>query len=262
MPTFLSADPNAPTPTSRQRTWLFAALRAHDGLMPLGVPLRSLSLMRERGWLKAVPATDDDPQQLRHEVTPEGRFALLSVGKADALLSVLVSAEPGLLKLPVQQQILNSLVREGLVTRLTRHGEQDEDQEQFPYITNLGRLLVGLPQADTTPAGDYLLAALAAKGITAGVERDSSGNTRVVYRDGDIHAQFFREVWNPGFYTYSARHPSWMHNKPWTALITYGTDGAVEKHLPNDLGVQEESARMAASFAAWLTAGDDDAFTA
>lgn len=55
MSTFLAADPNAPAPTSRQRTWLFAALRADDGLMPPGVPLRSLNLMRERGWLKRAP---------------------------------------------------------------------------------------------------------------------------------------------------------------------------------------------------------------
>ncbi|MFD7620079.1 hypothetical protein [Streptomyces sp. NPDC059802] len=262
MSTFLAADPNAPAPTSRQRTWLFAALRADDGLLPLGVPLRSLNLMRERGWIKSAPATDADPLQARHELTPEGRFALLSVGKADALLSVLVSTEPGRIERPVQQQILDSLIREGLACRLTRCGEQDSDREQFTYITNLGRRLVALPEVDDTPAGDYLVAAFAAKGITVDVESDSAGDTRVVYRLGDVEARFFREVWNPGHYTYSARHPAWMHNKPWTALITYGADEAVEKHLPNGLGVEEESARVAAAFTAWLTDRDDAAFAA
>ncbi|MFG2210548.1 hypothetical protein [Streptomyces sp. NPDC048638] len=262
MPMSLAADPNAPAPTARQRTWLFAALRADDGLMPLGVPHRSLDLMRERGWLKTAPATDDDPLQIRHQLTPGGRFALLSVGKADALLSVLTSTEPGRIEKPMQRQILTSLLREGLVCRLTRRGEQDQDDEQFTYITTLGRRLVGLPDEDATPAGDYLVAAFTEKGLTVAVETDRNGDTRVVYRLGDIEARFFREVWNPGFYTYSVRHPAWMHDKPWTALITYGADGAVEKHLPNGLGVQKESARMAAAFTAWLADRDDAAFTA
>ncbi|GGU49413.1 hypothetical protein [Streptomyces violascens] len=262
MPTSLAAGPNAPAPTARQRTWLFAALRADDRLMPLGVPHRSLDLMRERGWLQFAPATDDDPLRARHVLTAAGRFALLSVGKADALLSVLTSSEPGRIERPVQQQILTSLLREGLVCRLSRRGEQGEDQEQFTYISNLGRRLVGLPEVDTTPASDYLVAAFAAQGITVAVESDSVGDTRVVYRLGDLEARFFREVWNPGHWTYSARHPSWMHDKPWTALITYSADGAVEKHLPNGLGVKEESVRLAAALTAWLTDRDDAAFAA
>ncbi|KOU50121.1 hypothetical protein [Streptomyces sp. WM6378] len=262
MPVSLATDPNTPGPTARQRTWLFAALRADDGLMPLGVPHRSLDLMRERGWLQFAPATDDDPLQARHVLTAAGRFALLSVGKADALLSVLTSAEPGRIERPVQRQILTSLLREGLVRRLSRRGEQGEGQVQFTYITNLGRRLVGLPEVDDTPASDYLVAAFAAKGITVAVESDSCGDTRVVYRLGDMEARFFRKVWNPGHDTYSARHPSWMHDMPWTALITYSGDGAVEKHLPNGLGIKEESARMAAALADWLADRDDAAFAA
>ncbi|MCX4826547.1 hypothetical protein OG883_43705 [Streptomyces sp. NBC_01142] len=260
MPTFLAADPNTPPPNARQRTWLLAALRAADGLLPVGVPTRSLNVLRERGWITTAPAGDDDPMLIRHKITPAGRFALLSVAKADALLSTLVSVEPGRIEAPVQERILDSLVREGLVTRLTRRGQQAEDEEQHPYITNLGRRLVSLPEADDTPAGDYLLAALATSGLEARVETDSNGDSRIVYRRGDVEALFYREVWNPGFYTYSARHPAWMHTKPWTALVTHAED-TVEEHMPSGLGVQEESARMAASFAAWLTHRDDRAFT-
>ncbi|MET9779282.1 hypothetical protein ABZ023_34420 [Streptomyces sp. NPDC006367] len=262
MPTFLHADSHAPAPNARQRTWLLAALRAADGLLPVGVATRSLNVLRERGWITTAPAGDDDAEPVRYKITPAGRFALLSVAKADALLSTLVSAEPGRIESPVQGRILNSLVREGLVTRLTRRGQQTEGEEQHPYITNLGRRLVGLPEVDDTPAGDYLVAALAAHGLEARVETDHSGDSRVVYRSGDVEALFYREVWNPGHYTYSARHPAWMHNKPWTALIAYGADQAVEKHLPNGLGVQEESARMADAFTAWLADRDDAAFSA
>jgi hypothetical protein len=261
MPTFLAADPNAPAPNSRQRTWLLVALRAAGGLLPLGVPTRSLNVLRERGWITTAPADDTDPTDVRHQITPAGRFALLSVAKADALLSVLVSVDPGRIEAPVKERTLNSLIREGLVTRLTRRGEQTEGQEQHPYITNLGRRLVSLPEADNTPAGDYLVAALAASGLEASVESDSDGDTRVVYRNGDIEALFFREVWNPDGYTYSARHPAWMHTKPWTALVTHAED-TLEKHMPDGLSIQEESARMAASFTAWLNHRDDHAFTA
>ncbi|MFE7485063.1 hypothetical protein [Streptomyces sp. NPDC057552] len=262
MPTFLAADPHAPAPNALQRTWLLAALRAADGLLPAGVSTRSLNVLRERGWITTAPARDDDGEFVRYKITPAGRFALLSVAKADALLSTLVAVEPGRIEAPVQERILNSLVREGLVVHLTRRGQQAEGEEQHPYLTNLGRRLVGLPEVDDTPAGDYLLAALAAHGLEAGVETDDHGDSRVVYCSGDVEALFYREVWNPGHYTYSARHPAWMHTKPWIALITYGADEAVEKHLPNGLGVQEESARMAGAFTAWLADRDDAAFAA
>ncbi|WP_329020506.1 hypothetical protein [Streptomyces sp. NBC_01601] len=261
MPTFLATNPDAPAPNPRQRAWLLAALRAAGGLLPLDVPTRSLNVLRERGWIRTAATGDGEPGGIRYKITPDGRFALLSVAKADALLSVLVSVEPSRIEAPVKERTLNSLIREGLVAHLTRRGEQVEGQEQYPYITNLGRRLVGLPEGDDTPASDHLVAAFAAKGLDVSVETDSSGDTRVVYRDGDVEALFFREVWNPDGYTYSARHPSWMHNKPWTALVTYSTEGVVEKHLPSDLGAKEESARMAASFAAWLTDRDDGAFT-
>ncbi|MFF9785695.1 hypothetical protein [Streptomyces nigrescens] len=261
MPTFLATDPNAPAPNRNQRAWLLATLRAADGLLPMSVPDRSLNVLRERGWITTVPARDDDTTNVRHTITSQGRLCLLSVAKADALLSVLTSTESGRIETPVQERILSSLIREDLVTYLTRRGEQAEGQEQHPYITNLGRRLVGLPEVDDTPASDYLVAALAAHGLDADVETDGDGDTRVVFRQGDVEARFYREVWNPGHYTYSARHPVWMHTKPWTALVTYADDGAVEKLLLNDLGIQEESARMAASFATWLTDRDDDAFT-
>ncbi|MBQ0890685.1 hypothetical protein KBZ94_38195 [Streptomyces sp. RM72] len=262
MPTFLAADTHAPAPNALQRTWLLAALRAADGLLPVGVATRSLNVLRERGWITTAPARDDDAEFTRYKITPAGRFALLSLAKADALLSTLVSVEPGRIEAPVQERILNSLVREGLVINLTRRGQQAEGEEQHPYLTNLGRRLVGLPEVDDTPAGDYLLAALAANGLEAAVETDHKGDSRVVYRSGDVEALFYREVWNPGHYTYSALHPAWMHTKPWTAQITHDAGEALEKHLPNGLGVQEESARMAGAFAAWLADRDDAAFAA
>ncbi|MEW1760410.1 hypothetical protein AB0393_28350 [Streptomyces cyaneofuscatus] len=262
MTTYLAADPTAPAPTSRQRAWLLAALRADDGLLPLDVPDGSRRLMRERGWISVIPVVDD-PLPTRHKITSAGRLALLSVGKADALLSVLTSVDPGRIEKPVQRQILSSLIREGLVCRLTRRGDPAPDQERFPYITNLGRRLVGLPEENTIPACNYLIAAFAERGVSVAVETDRNGDCRVVHRAQGaqgFEARFYREVWNPGFYTYSARHPAWMHNKPWTALITYGTDGAVEKHLPNGLGIEKESAVLADAFTAWLADRDDAAF--
>ncbi|MER6126555.1 hypothetical protein ABT173_28850 [Streptomyces sp. NPDC001795] len=260
VPTFMAANPATPAPTRQQREWLLAALRDADRLLPEGIAPRSLDLMRERKWITTAPAADEN-SGLRNRLTDHGYFALLSIPKANALMSVLVSQEPGRIETAVQERTLASLVREGLVTMLTRRGEQDPDQEQHPYITNLGRRLIGLPEVDETPASEYLIAALAEHGITAHVraERAEYGNTQVAYRRKNVEALFYRTIWNPGHYNHSATHPAWMHDKPWTGVINQGGH-YLEKNLPNGLGLKEESARMAAAFAAWLDSRDDSAF--
>ncbi|TLQ39283.1 hypothetical protein [Streptomyces marianii] len=261
VPTFL-APAGAPAPTRLQRAWLLAALRDQGGLLPPGIRTRSLNVMLDRDWIKIAPAGVDGATDVRYKITPGGRFALLSAAKAGVLLSVLVSSEPGRIEAAAQEKTLGSLIRDGLVTRLARHGEHAEGQEQHLYITNLGRRLVGLPEVDETPASDYLVAAFAANGLDVSVETDSDGDTCVVYQQGDVEAAFFREIQTPGFgWNYSARHPAWMHTKPWAALVSH-TGGVLEKRLPSGIGIKEESARMAASFAAWLTDRDDSAFTA
>ncbi|MEO3976799.1 hypothetical protein [Streptomyces sp. CAU 1734] len=261
VPTFLAPDPDAPVPNLRQRAWLLAALRAADGLLPPGVPTRSLNVLRQRGWFTTAPAADDGPLLIRYRITPKGRYALLSPAKATALLSVLTSTEPGRIDTMVQDRILASLLREGLAVQLTRHGERTGNRELHPHITNLGRRLVGLPEADDTPASDHLIAALASYGLSAGVETDSLDNTYVVYRCRGVEAQFFREVWNPDGYTYSARHPSWMHSKPWTARLIH-SGVVVERRPPGGLDVLQASARLALSLVTWLADRNDCAFTA
>ncbi|WP_327359684.1 hypothetical protein [Streptomyces sp. NBC_01304] len=249
------------TPTSRQRSWMLAALRDRALILPETVNSRSLVLMRSREWIEPVPA-EQGPHKFR--LTFLGRFALLSVPKAHALLSAQSPADrhPGRLTFNASAMTLKPLISERLVVMLDRHGEQRAGREEHPYITNLGRRIVELPEADETEAGQYLTDAFAEAQIPVSVERDNDGNTRVVYRRDGVVAQFYREVWNPDGYTHSVRHPAWMHTKPWTALVTYGTDGAVEKNLLNHLGLPTESAQMATSFAAWLRDRDDDAFEA
>ncbi|WP_127452895.1 hypothetical protein [Streptomyces sp. B29(2018)] len=261
MPTFLAADPPAPAPNALQRTWLLAALRAADGLLPAGVSTRSLNVLRERGWITTAPARDDDAEFVRYKITPAGRIALLSGAKADALLSTLVAVEPGRIEAPVQERILNSLVREGLVVHLTRRGKQDEDQEQYPYITNLGRRLVGLTEVDSTPSDTYLIDAFAQHGIRVCVETDEDGNTQIAYREKGVEALFYRPIDSPGRSMHSATHPAWMHASPWYGFLDHRGD-YLEMHLPNNPNLKEGSARMAASFAAWLSSRDDAAFSA
>jgi hypothetical protein len=258
VPTFMAAKPATPAPTRQQRKWLLAALRDADRLLPEGITSRSLDFMHGHKWITTAPAADENSGQ-RHRLTAQGSFALLSIPKANALMSVLVSQEPGRIETAVQERTLASLVREGLVTMLTRRGEQDPDQEQHPYITNLGRRLIGLAEVDETPACEYLIAALAEHGITATVEHDEDGNTQVAYRQGNVEALFYRTIWNPGHYTHSATHPAWMHDKPWYGFVDHGGD-YLEKNLPNGLDLKEESGRMAAAFAAWLGSRDDSAF--
>lgn len=151
MTTSTATGPRVPAPTSRQREWMLTALRHPDRELPAGVSSRSLVLMRDRKWIEPLPVKPGTSGP-SDRLTSRGSLALLSIPKANALMSVLTSPEEGRIDANTSARTMSSLVREGLVTMLTKSGAQATGQEQHPHITNLGRRLVGLPEVDQNPA--------------------------------------------------------------------------------------------------------------
>lgn len=253
MSTIPTASRTTPAANSRQRQWMLAALRDPDLLLPDDIAARSLAGLARRCWIEPVPA-DNGSDRVRHRLTESGRFALLTAAKARALMSVTVARKAGLIDTETPWPTLKALVGDGLVTYLTDRGEQGaRGQDHHPFITNLGRRLISLPEVDETPASQTLTAAFAARGIVVEVEHDDSGNNHVVYRRGDVEAHFYRCIWGPAKTTHSATHPAWMHDSSWYGGIRHAGDRR-EIILPVGTGLAAESERMAELFAAWLAA--------
>ncbi|WP_217223116.1 hypothetical protein [Streptomyces anulatus] len=204
-------------PNLRQRGWMLAALGEQDLLMPGDIPARSLATMRRRTWIQEEPGSTPGPA--RHSLTAEGRAALLTVAKLNALLG---AESTGRIPSIVAWPTLESLLREGLAVRLTAHGEPGS-AEAPAWISALGRRLAGLPAVDERPASELLTGALTELGIGASVERDEEGNSHVVHRSTGFEATFC-QVLGPGLGN-SASHPAWMHGG-WCGFIDDGGDVA------------------------------------
>ncbi|MFM9452374.1 hypothetical protein [Streptomyces europaeiscabiei] len=253
MSTIPTTGRTAPAANSRQRQWMLAALHDADLLLPDDVAARSLATMARHRWVEAVPA-DNGNDRVRHRLTESGRFALLTAAKARALMSVTVARKAGLVDTETPWPTLKALVSDGLVTYLTDRGERGaRGQDHHPFITNLGRRLISLPEVDENPASQTLTAAFTERGIVVEVEHDDSGNNHVVYRRGDVEAHFYRCIWGPAMTTHSATHPAWMHDTSWYGWINHAGDRR-EIILPEGTGLAAESKRMAELFASWLAA--------
>jgi hypothetical protein len=251
MSTIPTTGRTTPAANSRQRQWMLAALRDTALLLPDDIAARSLATLARRRWIEAIPAGNGD-DRVRHRLTEPGRFALLTAAKARALMSVTVARKAGLIDTETPWPTLKALVSDGLVTYLTDRGERGvRGQDHHPFITNLGRRLISLPEVDETPASQTLTAAFAARGIVVEVEHDDSGNNHVVYRRGDVEAHFYRCIWGPAKTTHSATHPAWMHDSSWYGGIRHAGDRG-EIILPEGTGLAAESERIAELFAAWL----------
>ncbi|MFK0142567.1 hypothetical protein [Streptomyces murinus] len=243
----------AAPPNSRQRAWMFTALGDPDLLMPKDIPARSLVTMRQRGWIQPH---EHDAGRPRHSLTAEGRAALLTVPKCNALLS---AEKDGRIASTVAWPTLESLLREGLAVRLTAHGRPGTADDPA-YISTLGRRLVGLAAADERPASQLLIEALASRGFEAIVESDEDGNTHVAHRAPGLEVLFYRRL-GPGNGN-SATHPAWMHDSAWYGFVDHAGDYA---ELARDLGGADcaaDSATAADALARLLSATRPDPATA
>lgn len=257
MSTLRSTASTAGSASARQRQWLLAALRDPGLLLPDGIPARSLAGMARRRWIEPVPADDSDGRA-RHRLTEAGRFALLTAAKAQALMSVTVARKAGRIDPETPWSTLKALAGDGLITYLTERGERGAGgQDHHPFISNLGRRLVSLPEADDTPASQTLIEAFARRHIVVQVERDDNGDNHVVYRHDGLEAHFYRCIWGPLKTTHSATHPAWMHDSSWYGGINHAGDRQ-EITLPEGMSLASESERMADVFAAWLAANTGD----
>ncbi|MFE1190072.1 hypothetical protein [[Kitasatospora] papulosa] len=233
-------------PSSRQRAWMFTALGDPDLLMPKDIPVRSLVTMSRRTWIQAEPG--NAPGLLRHSLTAEGRAALLTVAKLNALLS---AEETGRIASTVAWPTLESLLREGLAVRITAHG-QPGTADDPAYISALGRRLAGLPTVDERPASELLIAELTARGVEASVQNDEEGNSHVVHRSPGLEAGFWR-ILGPGLGN-SANHPAWMHDG-WYGFVDDGGDcPSLPVHDLTGRDCVADSARAADALAVLLAA--------
>lgn len=236
-----------PTPPNRhQRGWMFTALGDNDLLMPENIPARSLATMAQREWIQ--PESGDAPGPVRYSLTAEGRAALLTVPKLNALLS---SEATGRISPAVAWPTLESLLREGLAVRLTDHGVPGTAADPA-YISMLGRRLAGLPAVNERPASQLLIEALAARGIEASMESDKAGNSHVAHRAPGFEVLFYRVLGSGE--SHSANHPAWMHGG-WYGFVDDGGDYA-ELLVSDRTGMDcaADSSRAAHALAALLTA--------
>ncbi|MFE1289725.1 hypothetical protein [Streptomyces sp. NPDC058751] len=241
-------------PTPYQRRKMFEALTAEHFCLPRGVNGRSLEVMFNEGWITehaadgrlAGPTCRARYGGFTHfRLTLKGRMALLTPSK----LLVMESAdEHGRITLTALWLTLGALEVDGLVAHFTDHGQQVKGTGT-PYITNLGRHLMGGHPVDETPAADSLIAALAEWGIPAAVEAQENGNTAVVYKVGSVRGDFYRVL--PGNRR-SVTHPAWMHNSAWYGFVDNGGNYG-ELHVPEGIGLAKESAFVAEAFAEYLT---------
>ncbi|MFJ2217830.1 hypothetical protein ACIQVO_36565 [Streptomyces sp. NPDC101062] len=209
----------ATPPNSRQRGWMLTALGDNDLLMPEDIPVRSLATMARREWIQREP-DGTAPGPVRYSLTAEGRAALLTVPKLNAVLS---AEATGRISPAVSWPTLESLLREGLAVRLTAHGIPGTGSDPA-YVSVLGRRMAGLPAVDERPASHLLIEALAARGIEASVESDKAGNSHVAHRAPGFEARFHRAL-GPGK-GHSANHPAWMHDTAWYRFANHRGDWA------------------------------------
>ncbi|MFI8265360.1 hypothetical protein [Streptomyces sp. NPDC085665] len=249
------ATPAAKTPTPYQRKKMFEALTEDNYRIPGDTDGRSLDLMLEENWILEYAANGRTAAMARalgydgfthFRLTRKGRMALLIDRKRTALES---AAPTGRIADGTARPVLRSLEADGLIAYVTDHGQVVKDPTT-PYITNLGRRLLGRPAVNETPAAASLIAEFAQWGITTTVETNENGDTAVVYRDGSIRAEFYRPLTSRGF---SATHPAWMHNSSWYGWIDDAGDYR-ELIIPEGLPLPEENARTAEAFAEWLSA--------
>ncbi len=234
------------SPSGRQRGWMFTALGDDDLLMPEGIPARSLATMARRAWVQRESGRAPGP--VRHSLTAEGRAALLTVPKLNALLS---AEATGRISPAVAWPTLESLLREGLAVRLTDHGIPGTAAGPA-YVSVLGRRLAGLPAVDERPAAQLLIEALAARGIQASVESDKAGNSHVAHRASAFEVLFYR-VPGPGD-DHSANHPAWMHDTAWYGFANREGDWAeLARGLGGDDGATD-SAKAADALVRLLSA--------
>ncbi|MFF4276220.1 hypothetical protein [Streptomyces sp. NPDC001536] len=241
-------------PTTYQRRKMFEALTADDFRLPGDTNGRSLDVILDEEWIAeyaadgrlAGPARRAGYEGFTHfRLTVKGRMALLTPSKRLALES---ADERGRIAPTVAWPTLGALESEGLIAYFTDHGQQVKGTGT-PYITNLGRRLMGGHPVDETPAADSLIAALAAWDIPAVVETDEDGNTAVVYQAGGIRADFYRCL--PGD-RHSVTHPAWLHDSSWYGFIDDHRDYR-ECHVPEGIGLAAENAWVAEAFAEYLT---------
>lgn len=240
-------------PTPYQRKKMREALSAPDHRLPGDTNGRSLDAMRAERWI-AVYTADGRPAALalaagyqgftHFRLTKQGRMALLTDTKRVALES---ADERGALASTVPWPTLTALANDGFVERYDDQGRRDP--HGWPYITNLGRRLMGLPDVDETPAADVLVAELAKWDIAAEVE-DSPHGDQVVYRSGPVQAVFYRTVGKER--KHSATHPAWMHDSGWYVAISDGGDQQEIWGVDGD-DVHTDSAAIAVAFVDWLT---------
>jgi hypothetical protein len=241
-------------PTPYQRRKMFEAVTAEDFRLPGDVNGRSLDAMLDQGWITEHAADGRLAGSARRagyegfthfRLTRTGRMALLTPSKRRALES---ADERGRIAATVAWPTVAALEAEGLIAHFTDHGQQSKSAGT-PYITNLGRRLMGSCPIDETPAADSLITALAEWGITAAVEKQEDGNTAVVYQSGPVRADFYRVM--PGD-RHSATHPAWMHDSAWYGFVDNGGDYG-EIHVPEGIGLAAENAWVAEAFAEYLT---------
>ncbi|MEU2357681.1 hypothetical protein ABZ599_32700 [Streptomyces misionensis] len=240
-------------PTPYQRKKMLEALYAPHHRLPGNTYGRSLDAMHAERWI-AVYTADGRPAAgavaaghqggAHFRLTKQGRMALLTDAKRSALETV---DERGALASTVPRPTLTALTNDGFVERYDDQGRRDP--HGWPYITNLGRRLMGLPEVDETPAAEVLVAELAKRDITAEVD-DSPHGDQVVYRSDPVEAVFYRTVSKES--KDSASQPGWMHNPGWYASISDGGDRKEIWVVDGD-DVRAGSAAIAMAFVEWLT---------
>ncbi|MEO3976725.1 hypothetical protein [Streptomyces sp. CAU 1734] len=235
----------AAPPNSRQRAWMFTALGDTDLLMPDNIPARSLANMSRREWIQREP-DGSVPGPARYSLTAEGRAALLTVPKLNALLG---AEATGCIAPAVAWPTLESLLREGLAIRLTAHGLPGTAADPA-YVSALGRRLAGLQTVDERPASQLLIEALATRGMKASVESDEAGNSHVAHRVPGFEALFYRLL-GPGKGN-SANHPAWMHNSAWYGFASHQGDWTELAHGLGDDDCAADSAKAADALARLL----------
>uniref|UniRef100_UPI003F49703F hypothetical protein n=1 Tax=Streptomyces sp. CA-136453 TaxID=3240050 RepID=UPI003F49703F len=248
-------------PTPYQRKKMIEALSADQYRLPSDTDGRSLDVMLDQRWILeythrgrlAGSARAAGYEGFTHfRLTAKGRLALLTPAKRAALES---ADQYGRLKQPIAWPTEQSLDADGFIMRLTERGQVATGQEHHPFISNLGRRVLGLAPVDETPASDVLIAAFAEWGITTAVETDEDGDTAVIYRHGPIVARFYRFIGDDDW-QHSATHPAWMHDSPWYGEVAYGMDQQ-EICGPDEFGdVNADSAGTAEAFAEWLTSSN------
>ncbi|MEW1677924.1 hypothetical protein AB0O47_32525 [Streptomyces noursei] len=246
-------------PTRYQRAKMLEAIPSDTFTLPRDTKGVSLDLMLEEGWIQEYAANGRTIEYARltgyqgfshFRLTWAGRMALLTKPQRLALETV---GERGRISAAVARSTVAALEAAGLAAYFTARGERAQG-DGAPYITALGRRLMGLDAVDDSPASDSLIAAFAEWGLPAIVERDSDGNTQVVVETGTIRATFSRPV--PGM-GYSATHPRWMHNEAWYGFVNDGGSYG-ETDIPEGIGLDAENVWAVESLVEYITAPTRD----